>query len=257
MSEKLINIIDLSVGYKGTPIIRDINLSLRKGDVMSLLGANGIGKSTLLKTITGELPIISGQVLINSKDITTYTKRSLATTIAIVTTERISVGGLRVHELVSLGRQPHTGFFGRLTDQDKAIIDNAIDVVGIKHKTNAFVAELSDGERQKAMIARAIAQDTPIIILDEPFSFLDTASRIDILNLLKQISREKNTGILLSSHDVSQALRMSDRICLVDQDRQLHIGSPQEIITSDAISKLFANEGVIFDKTQSDFISKI
>ena len=256
MNNILIDIKGLSIGYKGNAFINGINLQLKKGEVLSLLGANGIGKSTLLKTITGEIPPIEGNITIKNKHIADYSQKELSKIIAIVTTERVFAGGLRVSELVSLGRHPHTGFFGKLSEYDIKIVNNAMRVVGITHKKDSFVAELSDGERQKTMIARAIAQKTPIIILDEPFSFLDTASRIEIFNLLKQISKETETGILLSSHDVSQAVRMSDRICIVTSNRKIHIGSPSEIIHNNYISTLFDNDKIIFDKSQSDFISK-
>lgn len=256
MNAVLIDIKNLSIGYKGKAFINNINLQLKKGEVLSLLGANGIGKSTLLKTITGEIGAIKGNITINSKHISDFSQKELSKIIAIVTTERVFAGGLRVSELVALGRHPHTGFFGKLSEKDIEIINNAISVVGITHKKDSFVAELSDGERQKTMIARAIAQQTPIIILDEPFSFLDTASRIEIFNLLKQISKERQTGILLSSHDVSQAIRMSDKICLVTSNREIHIGTPSEIIDNNYISTLFDNNKIIFDKSQSDFISK-
>lgn len=256
MDKELIDISDLSIGYKGNAIIENINFKLHCGEVMSLLGANGVGKSTLLKTITGELKPIKGVVNIIGHGINYFSQKELSKIISIVTTERIGAGGLKVGELVALGRHPHTGYFGKLTQLDINIIDYAIEMVGIKHKKNSFVAELSDGERQKVMIARAIAQQTPIIILDEPFSFLDTASRIEIFNLLKQISKQNNTGILLSSHDVSQAIRMSDTLCIVTTDKKLHIGTPTEIIENNHISDLFNNDNIIFDKSQSDFISK-
>lgn len=247
---------NLSVGYKNHTILSNINISIGKGEVISLLGANGIGKSTLLKTLIGELPPISGNIFVNEKDISSISQKSLSKLIAIVTTDKVQVGGLKVHELVKLGRHPHTGFFGKLSDIDIEVAQKAMKAVGIAHKKNSFLSELSDGERQKAMIARAIAQQTPLIILDEPFSFLDTASRIEILSLLKQISRQNQVGILLSSHDVSQAMRMSDRIILIDKNRQIFYGTPTQVVESSVIQNLFANDKIIYDSIQSDFVIK-
>ena len=170
----------LSIGYKHTTILKDINISIFPAEVVSLLGSNGIGKSTLLKSLTGEIDAISGSVEIDNTPLKNLSNKALSQLIAIVTTERVQAGGLKVEELVSLGRHPHTGFFGKLSQKDKQIAMEAMQSVGIYHKKDSFTSELSDGERQKMMIARAIAQQTPIIILDEPFSFLDTASRIEI-----------------------------------------------------------------------------
>lgn len=254
--ETLLTTQNLSVGYKSHAILSNINISIEKGEVISLLGANGIGKSTMLKTLIGELPPISGNIFIKEKNISSISQKLLSKLIAIVTTDKVQAGGLKVHELVKLGRHPHTGFFGKLSDIDIEVAQKAMNAVGIAHKENAFLSELSDGERQKAMIARAIAQQTPLIILDEPFSFLDTASRIEILSLLKQISRQNQVGILLSSHDVSQAMRMSDRIILIDKNRQIFCGTPTQAVESSEIQNLFANDKITYDSIQSDFIIK-
>lgn len=257
MENSLIQFQNLSVGYKNHPCLASLNAELNSSEVVCLLGANGIGKSTLLKTISGELLPIAGDVKISGKSIKHYTFKQLASMIAIVTTDRIMAGGLTVKELVSLGRHPHTGFLGRLNNNDIEIVHNSISAVGMKHKENSYVSELSDGERQKVMIARALAQQTSIILLDEPFSFLDAASRIEILNLLKQISRRNNVGILLSSHDVSQSLRMADRIWLLTTNKHLVIGTPKSLIANKSIDELFDVKGVRFDSTQNDFISAI
>lgn len=247
---------NLSVGYKNKTILSNINISIDKGEVISLLGANGIGKSTLLKTLIGEITPITGDIFINNQNLSTISQKTLSKLIAIVTTDKVQAGGLKVHELVKLGRHPHTGFFGKLSENDIILTRQAIKDVGIAHKENAFLSELSDGERQKAMIARAIAQQTPLIILDEPFSFLDTASRIEILSLLKQISRQNQVGILLSSHDVSQAMRMSDRIILIDKNRNIFCGTPQQAVENSMIHNLFDCDNIIYDKNQSDFVIK-
>ena len=253
---ELLTTYNLEVGYKRKKVLSNIDLVINSGEVVTILGANGIGKSTLIKTLTGEISPIGGQVIVAGKPIESYTQKELSKHIAIVTTDKVQAGGLKVIELINLGRHPHTGYFGRLADKDIQIVRKAMNDVGIAHKENSYLSELSDGERQKVMIARAIAQQTPIIILDEPFSFLDTASRIEILSLLKNICRTDNVGILLSSHDVSQAMRMSDRIVLVDKDREITVGTPYDLICNNKIQNMFNNPDIIYDKSQSDFILK-
>jgi iron complex transport system ATP-binding protein len=252
--QHLLSSIDLCVGYKGKPLVSNLSFSLCKGEVTALLGSNGVGKSTLLRTITGELPIISGSVLICGKPISSYSRKELARTVAIVTTERIFAGGLTVRELVSLGRHPHTGALGRFSVADYEIIDAAMKAVSIEHKSDTPLAELSDGERQKSMLARAIAQETPLIIMDEPFSFLDVAARIDILSLLKRIAHSEHKGILFSSHDVAQALRMADNLWLLTPNRKFVSGTPANLIESGAIKNLFSSASIKFDPIQNDFV---
>ena len=254
--KELLTTYNLEVGYKKKKVLSNIDLVIHSGEVVTILGANGIGKSTLIKTLTGEISPIGGQVIVVGKPIESYTQKELSKHIAIVTTDKVQAGGLKVVELINLGRHPHTGYFGRLADKDVEIVRKAMNDVGIAHKENSYLSELSDGERQKVMIARAIAQQTPLIILDEPFSFLDTASRIEILSLLKNLCRTEDVGILLSSHDVSQAMRMSDRIVLVDKDREITVGTPADLICNNKIQNMFNNPDIIYDKSQSDFVLK-
>jgi iron complex transport system ATP-binding protein len=256
MSDKIIEVNNLSKSYGDNVVLNDISFSLPKGEIVGLFGPNGCGKSTLLKSLTGEIDAISGSVEIDNTPLKNLSNKALSQLIAIVTTERVQAGGLKVEELVSLGRHPHTGFFGKLSQKDKQIAMEAMRSVGIYHKKDSFTSELSDGERQKMMIARAIAQQTPIIILDEPFSFLDTASRIEIFALLKKISRDKGVAILLSSHDVAQSMRMSDRIIMIDRNRNVTCGTPSEIIQEGNINNLFDSQNIVYDTALSDFIPK-
>lgn len=248
---------DLTIGYKDTVIASGLDITLFPGKVTAMLGENGAGKSTLIKTLTGEIKPLGGSIEICGKPLESYTPASLAKTIAIVTTGDIQAGGLRVKELVGLGRQPHTDFFGRLSAYDKRIVEEAMQSVGISHKADSYVATLSDGERQKALIARAIAQQTPLILLDEPFSFLDVASRVEILSLLIGSARENGTTILFSSHDVAQALRMADDILLFTPESGVTQASPLQLISSGRIKDLFPDRDVIFDSTQNDFVSTL
>lgn len=256
MEHTVLSTENLSIGYKGNALIEGLNLKLEKGLVTALVGKNGIGKSTLLKTLTRELPAVKGEIFLSGKNIKYYSQRDLAKELSIVTTSSVTAGGLKVKEVVEMGRHPYTGMLGLLRSDDKLIVESAIKQVGIEYKTESYVSELSDGERQKVMIARAIAQDTPVIILDEPFSFLDVASRIEILSLLKEIAKESDKTVLFSTHDVSQALRMCDRLWMLTPERNLYDSTPRIAVTEGIINDLFENPTVVFDKSQMDFVKR-
>lgn len=269
----MLKVENLTIGYGEKAIASGLSFELGKGTVTALLGANGIGKSTLFKTISGELKALGGSVEIDGENALQMKPREMAKVVSLVTTDRVNVASLTVRQLVSLGRQPHTGFFGRLSSADRLKVEEAIRSAGILHKAESFLTDLSDGERQKAMIARAIAQDTPLMLLDEPFSFLDVASRIEILALLKKMAAETGKCILFSSHDVAQALRMADRLLLLlppspptsssfpsssspsSTTPTLLAGSPKELIANGSISRLFTSPAVIFSPSQTDFIA--
>ncbi|MCM1517506.1 MAG: ABC transporter ATP-binding protein [Pseudoflavonifractor sp.] len=247
----------LTVGYRDghdtRPILRGLNLRLRRGELVSILGANGIGKSTLLRTISGVQPPLTGHVRIGGRDLASCQPRELSRMVSIVYTDRTMAGGLTVRELVSLGRQPYTGFFGRLGADDIAIVDEALRSVGITGKSDSYVATLSDGERQKTMIARALAQDTPLIILDEPTAFLDVASRIETMQLLSRLTRDSGKTVLLSSHDVSQSLLLSNRLWLLMPDGTMADGIPASLIADGCLDRLFSDRDIVFDPALHDF----
>lgn len=249
----------LSAGYRKrksvTTVLRNVDLELHEGELVSLLGANGAGKSTLIRTICGLQPALSGRVMVGDKDVEHLTPRQLSKTIALVTTERTFAGGLTVSELVGLGRHPHTGFLGRLDEHDRQIVATAIKKVGISHKSESYVAELSDGERQKVMIAKALAQEAPVIILDEPTAFLDVASRVEVLQLLHDLARNERRTILISSHDIQQSMALSDRLWIVSDSGEIVSGVTEDLILADKISLLFTNRNVAFDPTTGDFLT--
>lgn len=209
----------LSVGYKvGHAVVSDINLALQSGKLASLIGANGVGKSTLLKTLTGFLPKLEGSLLLDGKDISEFSQRALARQISIVLTQKPDVQNLTVEEIVGLGRSPYTGFFGKLHANDQQIVDESITAVGIEKLKNRMIQTLSDGERQKVMIAKALAQQTPIIFLDEPTAFLDFSSKVETFQLLQRMSHEMGKLVLLSTHDLELAVRFSDTLLQVNGD---------------------------------------
>ena len=248
---------NLTVGYtqgkRVTPLLSDINLTMHQGRLIALLGQNGAGKSTLLRALTCAAQPLSGTIEIQGRNINEISQRERSRLIGLVSTDRIAVGGLTVSELVALGRQPHTGFLGRLSEEDHEIVAQSIADVGISHKAGSYVADLSDGERQKAMIARALAQQTPIIILDEPTAFLDVASRIEAMQLLHSLAHDRDKAVLLSSHDVSQSLLLADDLWLITRDRQVIQGTTADILQTDAMDRLFTTPRVTFNPTILDY----
>ena len=197
----------LSVGYKvGHAVVSDINLTLQSG------------KSTLLKTLTGFLPKLEGSLLLDGKDISEFSQRALAQQISIVLTQKPDVQNLTIEEIVGLGRSPYTGFFGKLHANDQQIVDESITAVGIEKLKNRMIQTLSDGERQKVMIAKALAQQTPVIFLDEPTAFLDFSSKVETFQLLQRMAHEMGKLVLLSTHDLELAVRFSDTLLQVNGD---------------------------------------
>lgn len=241
----------LCIGYrnrKQTAVIHsNLNFTLRKGELTCLLGKNGAGKSTLLRTLSGTQPPLSGQLTLNGKPLNNYTEAERSKHIGIVLTDRTQTGGLTVRELVALGRQPHTGFFGKLSRKDFQLIDQAMQAVGIDHKAAHYTAELSDGERQKTMIAKVLVQECPLILLDEPTAFLDVVSRIEIMTLLHRLAATQNKAILLSTHDIEQALMLSDRLWMLTDTHGLETGTTEDLVLNGRMDTLFPNDGIHFN----------
>lgn len=209
----IISLSQLSVGYTlSHPVISDINLELRSGELACLIGENGIGKSTLLKTLTGFLPKLKGSLLLGNRDIESFSQRELARQVSIVLTQKPDVQNLTIEEIIGLGRSPYTGFFGRLRAEDRKVVDDAIATMGIEKLRGRMIQTLSDGERQKVMIAKALAQETPIILLDEPTAFLDFPSKAETFQSLQRMAHERDKLILLSTHDLELAVRFADSL---------------------------------------------
>ena len=209
----VISLSQLSVGYSlSHPVISDINLELRSGQLACLIGENGIGKSTLLKTLTGFLPKLKGSLLLGNRDIESFSQRELARQVSIVLTQKADVQNLTIEEIIGLGRSPYTGFFGRLRAEDRKVVDDAIATMGIEKLRGRMIQTLSDGERQKVMIAKALAQETPVILLDEPTAFLDFPSKAETFQSLQRMAHERDKLILLSTHDLELAVRFADSL---------------------------------------------
>ena len=253
--EKQANILSaqqLCIGYKTghghvKQVHGDLSFSLRKGELTCLLGANGSGKSTLLRTLSASQPSLSGKILLNGNELSAMSAREISRQIGVVLTDKTQTGGLTVYELVALGRQPHTGFFGKLDRQDRQVVDEAIEAVGISHKAHSYMAQLSDGEKQKAMIAKVLAQECPLVILDEPTAFLDVVSRIEIMTFLHQLAVEQNKSILLSTHDIEQSLVLSDKLWLLSKETGLQCGVTEDMILNHRMDTLFSHSNIRFD----------
>ena len=233
----------LSIGYqlkggKRKVVHDDLNLRLVSGEVTCLLGLNGAGKSTLLRTLCGFQPPLGGEIRLMEKPLSGYSQANFSLTVGVVLTEKTNAGGITVYELVSLGRHPYTGFFGRLNRSDEKIVEYSLDRVGIKHKASDYFSELSDGERQKVMIAKALAQECPVVLLDEPTAFLDVPSRIEIISLLRELATAEKKTILFSTHDMEQALLLSDRLWLLSRQNGLQCGVTEDMVLSGAFFSL-------------------
>ena len=246
----MIQLRQLSIGYSMkhgvNTVASGIDGTIWSGELTCLLGANGVGKSTLLRTLSAFQPKTGGEILIEGKELSTYTDKELSRKIGVVLTEKPDVKNMTVRELVSLGRSPYTGFWGTYSKEDLRIVDEAIAVVGIESLSSRMVHTLSDGERQKVMIAKALAQQTPVIFLDEPTAFLDYPSKVEVLQLLRRISREKT--IFLSTHDVELALQLADTIWLMTHEDGVTIGTPLDLAQKGHLSRFIEREGISFDR---------
>lgn len=252
---------NLRIGYvlkgKKHKVIHDsLDLQLRSGEVTCLLGLNGAGKSTLLRTLCGFQPPLEGEIHLLGRPLSTYSQGRFSLTVGVVLTEKTNAGGITVYELVSLGRHPYTGFFGQLKAEDRKIIEQSLEAAGIAHKALNYVSELSDGERQKAMIAKALAQQCPVILLDEPTAFLDVTSRIETMVLLHRLATEQQKAILLSTHDLDLAIQMGDCLWLQEKGRPMACGTPEDLILSGAFETFFGKEGIVFDPTTGKLNTK-
>ena len=246
-----IQIRQLSIGYpsrRGVTVVAEgISGAIRSGELTCLLGANGVGKSTLLRTLSAFQPKIGGEVIIQGRDLSGYTDKELSQLIGVVLTEKPDIRNMTVRELVSLGRSPYTDFWGNYSKDDLQIVDESIRQVGIVNLSRRPIQTLSDGERQKVMIAKALAQQTPVIYLDEPTAFLDYPSKVEVLQLLRRICSEAGKTVFLSTHDVELALQLADTVWLMTREQGVTIGSPQQLARERALARFIEREGITFN----------
>ena len=250
MEKETIILKGLSIGYRTKNGIRSvaegINAAIRQGELTCLLGANGVGKSTLLRTLSAFQPKLGGEIIIRSQEIDAFTDKELSQTIGVVLTEKPDIRNMTVRELVALGRSPYTGFWGTLHEEDWLVVDEAIDAVRIGSLRERMVHTLSDGERQKVMIAKALAQQTPVIFLDEPTAFLDFPSKVEMMQLLRRLAKEQQKTIFLSTHDFELTLQVADRLWLMEGSL-LSVGTPRELAQSGALARYVERPGITFE----------
>lgn len=247
---------ELSIGYQTknhvTVVAEHLNASICSGELTCLLGRNGIGKSTLLRTLSAFQSALSGEIFLKSSDnseyseISEYSDKQLSRLIGVVLTEKPDVRNMTIEELVGMGRSPYTGFWGTLSEDDRRIVDDAIQLVGIQSLKGRYVHTLSDGERQKVMIAKALAQQTPVIYLDEPTAFLDFPSKVEVMQLLHRLAREQQKTVFLSTHDVELSMQIADCIWLMEPDK-LSVGTPRQLADEGALGRFIEHKGIQFN----------
>jgi iron complex transport system ATP-binding protein len=248
---------DLAIGYRHRretrTVLSQINVEVLRGELVCVLGVNGIGKSTLMRTLARAQPSLGGTIAVNGADLASLSQYELARTVGVVLTERISVGSMPAYRLVELGRYPHVDWAGNLSDGDRQIVADAIAAVGASHLAHRDLNEISDGERQRIMIARALAQRPTVLLLDEPSAFLDVSARVEIIAMLRRLAREQQVAVILSSHDLDLALRSADTIWLFDGRGALQGGAPEDLLANGSISAAFSGPNIAFDPGQLSF----
>ena len=248
---------NLSIGYQSKKekniIAENLNLTFEEGKLISLVGGNGIGKSTLLRTITGIQKALAGTVMLKEKEINNYESLALAQNLSLVLTEKLPPSNLSVFELIALGRQPYTNWLGKLSAEDLEKINQAITLTHIEHLIDKKHHEISDGQLQIVLIARALAQDTPLIILDEPTTHLDLFHKVSVFKLLKKLSQETNKCILFSTHDIDLAIQLSDEM-IVMTESSVEQDQPCNLITKGIFNTLFKDSSITFDGEKGKFV---
>lgn len=242
----MIRLRDLTLGYGSRILLDGVSAAVPAGGLAALVGRNGTGKSTLLRALAGLERAMGGAILLDSRPLAQLSAQRLAETVAFVTTERVRIPNLRCRDVVALGRAPYTDWIGRMQTHDAEAVARALEAVGMESYADRTMDRMSDGECQRVMIARALAQQTPIILLDEPTSFLDLPNRYELCTLLGRLAREQGKCILFSTHELDIALTMCDSVALIDPPRLHHLPTA-EMIRSGHIERLFSNSSVVFD----------
>lgn len=253
---QILSVSSLKIGHvsgkKKNVILPPLNASARKGELIAVIGRNGIGKSTLLRTLTGLQQNLGGDIFYFGKSITDYSRSDLALKVGYISTEPVRVANMSVYDLVSSGRFPYTNWIGKIDAADHRIIMNALEMTSMTSFCHKYISELSDGERQKSMIARILAQDTCVMIMDEPTAFLDTGSKYEILHLMHKLTRNSGKTIIFSTHDLQSAISQSDKIWLI-LDEHLIEGAPEDLMIEGAFNHLFESSNVKFNSADGSF----
>jgi iron complex transport system ATP-binding protein len=259
MKNNILSASNISIGYSNkketTVVASQVTVSLEKGKLTALIGANGIGKSTLLRTLIGIQSPLSGKVFLKEKDIHSLDNLTLAQHLSVVLTDKLPQSNLTVFELIALGRQPYTNWIGKLTSADIAKVNEALELTQISHLAEQKHDEISDGQLQIVLIARALAQDTPLIILDEPTTHLDLLHKVTLLKLLKKLTQETGKSILFSTHDIDMAIQLSDEMIIMTPESVIQ-DQPCNLIMKGSFNTLFQDEHILFDAEKGKFVIK-
>ncbi|MFB6306427.1 MAG: ABC transporter ATP-binding protein, partial [Flavobacteriales bacterium] len=254
----ILNTRDLGIGFENKKegknyLLKDLSLNINKGELTCLVGANGSGKSTLIRTLAGFQTPLNGDIFIKNHHIKNYKQSELAKELSVVLTEKPAMGNLSAFDLISFGRYPYTDWYGTLSKKDIEITEWAIDEMKIKNLRDKHIGNVSDGELQKIMIGRALAQNTPLMLLDEPTAHLDIQNRVSIIGILRYLTKETNKGILLSTHELEVALQVADNIWLIDNEQELNVGVAEDIVLDGIIHDIFKGSEVQFDSSSGTF----
>ena len=247
----------LSIGYRTKGMVleleKELSITIHNGELVALIGPNGCGKSTLMRTIAGLQKPLHGDTFIKGVDVKRIKPHQYAQLLSLVLTDKINVGSMTVMDIVSIGRYPYTNFFAKLETKDYQIIEESLNSVHLENYKYRFFHELSDGEKQRVLIAKALAQDTPLIMLDEPTAHLDLPNRVEIMNILRRLARETNKAILLSTHELDLALQTADTIWLMNKDERLKSGTPEDLVLSNTFEQVFKSDAFKFDMQSGSF----
>ncbi len=259
LKDSILNINLLEIGYtavrKRNSLLFPVSAVAKKGEIIALIGRNGAGKSTLLRTIAGLQPQLGGKISFRDRLLNCYSRKELARKVGYVSTEPVKIANMTAWDLVALGRFPYTNWIGRISDTDNRIIMESLAQTSMLGAKDKYLSEMSDGERQKIMIARVLAQDAELMILDEPSAFLDAGSRYEILNILHRLSSEKGRTIIYSTHDLQMALTQSDKIWLITGGK-LKEGAPEDLMLDGSMNELFESRDVHFNPSDGTFSIK-
>ena len=259
MRENIARISEADFGYrtkrKSRVILKNINLEIRSGELVCIIGKNGSGKSTMLKTMTRLQPLLGGEILYEGRNLLDFGREEFAKFCGFVSTDRVQAEQMNIRELVELGRFPYTNWIGKLSSEDREEVNKALHAVGLSHMSESGLSEISDGERQRAMIARTLAQNTDFILLDEPSAFLDIPNKYEITSLLKNLCSMGRT-VLFSTHDLHLALQYADKIWLIDEEAIVQ-GAPEDLVINGTIEKLFNTFNIVFERDTGEFESLV
>lgn len=253
----VLNTQNLAIGYskkKNKTIVQsDLNLELMAGELVCLIGQNGCGKSTLLRTLAGLQKPLAGKVLVDNIEFDKFKIHEKARKLSLVLTDRVEIENATVSDIVRMGRQPYSNWWGSLSSEDYQIINESIEMVHLTHKTDSHLNELSDGERQRVMIAKALAQDTPLVLLDEPTAHLDLPNRVEIMLLLHRLAHRTGKAIIISTHELDMALQAADRIWLMTKTDGVKCGVPEDLVLQGHFHTAFQSNSYFFNSANGNF----